>query len=154
MFSMPIRQVQGSFDWTVHFKWKTFLSQRMDNGTFWHTKQILLTWPSWRTQQYSAVSMGLWSLLPLLAVLELATSTSLVRRQVSKDFSLGFSCTDFGFTARQFLQAIPEGKCEPWILRLSLGRVSSLPRDFPQASPQLHPLRFLNPKVSQTVEKP
>ena len=27
--------------------------------------------------------------------------------------SLGFSCTDFGFTARQFLRAISKGKSEP-----------------------------------------
>ena len=62
-----------------------------------------------------------------------------------KNQSLGFSFTDFGFTARQFLQAISWGKSEPSILRLSLGRVWSLPLDFPQASPQLHPLGFFLP---------
>ena len=34
---------------------------------------------------------------------------------------LKLSCTDFGFTARQFFQPIPQGKSEPSILRLSLG---------------------------------
>ena len=60
-----------------------------------------------------------------------------------KNWSLGFSRV----SARQFLQAIPLRKSEPSILRMSLGRVWSLPLDFPQASPQLHPLMFLSPEV-------
>ena len=46
--------------------------------------------------------------------------------------SLGFRCTNSGFKARQYLQAIHYGKSEPWLLRLFLGRVWSLPH-FPQA---------------------
>ena len=65
-----------------------------------------------------------------------------------------WSCTDFRFTARKFLQANLEGKYQPWILRLSLGRVWSLQLNFSQASPHLNSLQFLNPKVWQTEEKP
>ena len=68
--------------------------------------------------------------------------------------SLDLSCTNFGFTARQFIMAIPKGKSEPWILKLSLGRISGLPREFPHSSHQLHPIPFLKPEVWQRVEKP
>ena len=52
--------------------------------------------------------------------------------------SLGFRCTNSGFKARQFLQAIHYGKSEPWLLRLFLGRVWSLPQNFPRANPWPH----------------
>ena len=95
--SMPMGQVQGSFDWLssweVHFKSKTSLSHHMAYYTFRHTKQILPTdlagvQYSAVSSQYSAVSMGPWCLLPLLAVMTVATSSSLVRRQVSADFQI------------------------------------------------------------------
>ena len=70
--------------------------------------------------------------------------------QFGKNRSLEFNFTRFGFTARQYFQAIPGRKSESWILWFSLERVWSLP----QASLQLHHINFLNPKIWHIVEKP